>query len=78
MDRFRIALDQPGWVWRSAMGVVALIVLLPIVLLVAFAIVVGVIVFGALALCALAAQRLRDLLGAGRDGRENVRVVRRL
>jgi hypothetical protein len=77
MDRLRIAVDQPGWVWRGAIGVVAFIVLLPIILLVVLALVAGVIVFGALALVAMLVQRARDMLGGGSaaDGRENVRVV---
>ncbi len=75
MDRLRIAVDQPGWVWRGALAMVALIVLLPIVLLVIIALVAGVIVFGGLALVAMLLQRARGALGRDNEGRENVRVV---
>jgi uncharacterized membrane protein HdeD (DUF308 family) len=77
MTRLQImAMDQPGWVWRVALGVVAFIIVLPVILLVMLALATGVMVFGALALASMAARRVRDAFGlAKRDGRENVRVI---
>jgi hypothetical protein len=77
MERLRvIAIDQPGWVWRGAFWVMALILLLPIVVLVVIALLAGVIVFGTLTLASMALQRVRGIFGSD-DGRENVRVIQR-
>jgi len=77
MQRLRvIAIDQPGWVWRGALWVMSLILLLPIVMLVVIALLAGVIVFGGLAVASMALQRARGFFG-GDGGRENVRVIER-
>lgn len=69
----RIAMDQPGWVWRAALGVAAFIIALPLILLVIFALLAAAAVFGVLALIASVTTRIRT--GFRRDGRQNVRVV---
>jgi uncharacterized membrane protein HdeD (DUF308 family) len=77
MPRFQItAIDQPGWVWRAAIGVVVFIIALPLIVLVFVALLAGAIVFGMLAAIAMLWQRIRRLLpGVRHDGRENVRVI---
>jgi len=77
MSRLQImAMNQPGWVWRSALGVVALVVLLPLLLLVFLALLAGAIVFGMLAAVTMLVERVRGRLPR-HDGRENVRVIER-
>ncbi|HEX5691399.1 MAG TPA: hypothetical protein VFX76_15400 [Roseiflexaceae bacterium] len=72
----RIAIDQPGWVWRAALGVAAFVVALPLILLVMLAILAATAVFAVLALASTLAGRVRSLFGRS-DGRENVRIVAR-
>lgn len=68
------ARSQPGWVTRTAIAVVAAVVLLPLLALALAAVTAGVVVFVALAAVSAVLQRWRGL-APRRDGRENVRVV---
>lgn len=68
--------SQPGWVTRFALMTFLIVISLPILLLVLLAIVASVIVFGILAGVNALVARIRGGLPQ-RDGRENVRVIRR-
>jgi hypothetical protein len=77
MSRLQImAMDQRNWMWRSVLGVVVLVVLLPLLLLVFLALLAGAMVFGLLAGAAMLVQRVRGVLPRS-DGRENVRIIPR-
>jgi len=73
---WRSAAAQPGWVTRVALLTFLLVVGLPILLLLVLAVVFAAAVFGVLALVNAALVRLRGALPQ-RDGRSNVRVIRR-
>jgi hypothetical protein len=67
---------QPGWVTRWAMLVFLLIIGLPIALLFGIAILGAVLLFGTLAVVNALILQARGLFPR-KDGRENVRVMRR-
>ena len=73
---WRAAAAQPGWITRVALLIFLLVVGLPILLLLVLAVVFAAVVFGVLALVNAALVRLRAALPR-RDGRSNVRVIRR-
>ncbi len=73
---WRAAAAQPGWITRIALLIFLLVVGLPILLLLVLAVVFAAVVFGVLALVNTALVRLRAALPR-RDGRSNVRVIRR-
>ncbi len=73
---WRSAAAQPGWITRAALLTVLLVVGLPILLLLVMAVIFAAAVFGVLALVNAALVRLRGALPQ-RDGRSNVRVIRR-
>ena len=68
--------SQPSWIVRLALVIFLLVVGLPILLLIGLAIFAATIVFTGFALVNLALVRLRGTLPK-RDGRSNVRVIRR-
>ena len=73
--------QQPSWVARIAMLVVALVILIPILILIFAAMLAGIIVFAILSIL----NGIANLFGLGNkreagprqanDGRENVRVI---
>ncbi len=73
---YRWAQSQPSWIVRLAVLTFLLVVGLPILLLVMFAVLAASVVFGGLALFHTALGKLRGL-PSHRDGRKNVRVIRR-
>ncbi len=73
---YRWAQSQPSWIVRLAVLTFLLVVGLPILLLVMFAVLAASVVFGGLALFHTALDKLRGL-PSYRDGRKNVRVIRR-
>ncbi len=73
---WRAAASQPGWITRVALLTFLLVVGLPSLLLLILAVVFAAVVFGVLALVNAALVRLRGALPQ-RDGRSNVRVIRR-
>lgn len=77
---WRMASKQPGWVSRIAAIAFLLIIGLPILLLVGLAILAAVVVFFVLALVNLVMNIVGGWfrgMGPRRDGRENVKVIRR-
>ena len=69
--------SQPSWITRAATMAFVIVIAIPIILLVMFALLVGVFVFAVLAALNLLLTRISPRLPR-RDGRENVRVIRRL
>lgn len=67
---------QPSWVWRFAALAAAFVIIVPIVTILMAAAATFVLVYLVLAGVHWIAESLRGLLGAGREGRRNVRVVR--
>ncbi len=79
---WRAAASQPGWITRIALMTFLLVVGLPILLLVMAAILIAAVVFAGLALLNGVVARVRGMRGGRgalgrRDGRANVRVIRR-
>ncbi len=68
--------SQPSWVVRLALVMFLLVVGLPLLLLAIVAVIAATIVFTGLALINASVARLRGFLPK-RDGRSNVRVIRR-
>ncbi len=73
---YRWLTSQPSWVVRLALVVFILLVGLPLLLLAIVAVIAATIVFTALALINAGVAKLRGLLPK-RDGRSNVRVIKR-
>ena len=73
---YRWVASQPSWIVRLALLIFLLIVGLPILILVGLAIFAATIVFTGFALMNVALIRLRGILPK-RDGRSNVRVIKR-
>ena len=73
---YRWLTSQPSWVIRLALVIFVLVVGLPLLLLAVVAVIAATIVFTGLALINAAGARLRGLLPK-RDGRSNVRVIKR-
>lgn len=80
------AQGQPGWVVRTTIGVMVLIVVVPLVALVILAAVAGLVTFASLSVVSLVTEPIRKgLHGGGRTpatpvrddaGRRNVRIIR--
>ena len=68
--------SQPSWVVRLVLLIFMLVVGLPLLLLAIVAVIAATIVFTGLALINAGVARLRGLLPK-RDGRSNVRVIKR-
>lgn len=68
--------SQPSWVMRLALLSFFIVVVLPIMLLVFIAVAAMVLVFGSLAAVNVLFNKLKNLLPT-RDGRSNVKVIRR-
>jgi hypothetical protein len=74
---WRLAARQPSWVTRFALLAFLLVIGLPLAILFLLALLAATLVFGALALASAAGMWLRGKLPR-RDGRENVRIIRRI
>jgi uncharacterized BrkB/YihY/UPF0761 family membrane protein len=74
---WRVAATQPGWVSRIAALTFLIVIGLPIVLLILLALLAAVVVFTVLALVSMVVMWVRGLFPQ-HDGRENVRVMRRV
>lgn len=75
---FRTVAAQPSWITRIALATFLLVIGLPIMLLFMLALICGVMIFGVLSLVNALLLRLKGSLPSRPDGRENVRVIRRL
>ncbi len=73
---YRWLVSQPSWVVRLALVVFLLLVGLPLLLLAVVAVIAATIVFTSLALINAGVAKLRGFLPK-RDGRSNVRVIKR-
>ncbi|MEE8155443.1 MAG: hypothetical protein V3T53_10875 [Phycisphaerales bacterium] len=73
---YRWLAAQPSWVVRLALVIFVLVIGLPLLLLAVVAVIAAIIVFTGLAIINAAGAKLRGLLPK-RDGRSNVRVIRR-
>ena len=73
---YRWLTSQPSWVVRLALVIFILVVGLPLLLIAIVAVIAATIVFTGLALINAGVARLRGFLPK-RDGRSNVRVIRR-
>lgn len=79
-DRTRAAWEhvtqQPSWIIRVALAVFFVILAIPIVLLLLIAFLAALVIFSMLAIVNACLNAVRGL-GPRRDGRDNVRVIRR-
>ncbi len=74
----RWASSQPSWVARAALLTFLVVVGLPLAMLFLLAFFAAMVVFGGLALGHIAVAGVRGLFGRDAEGRENVKVIRRL
>lgn len=68
--------QQPSWILRAALAVFFVILAIPIVLLLLIAFLGAMVIFSALAVVNACMNLFRGV-GPRRDGRDNVRVIRR-
>jgi hypothetical protein len=75
---FRTVAAQPSWVSRIALMAFLIVIGLPLFLLFLLALLTAIVIFSVLALANALVMAVRGALPRRSDGRENVRVIRRV